>query len=651
MSTDLTLALNPRQQKSDRQSRAISKSLNPRNTFTFNTQSWLGFAPGLPEHIFGARAWVEGSVGLRPRSAEPQATGGTSLTVDIGFKEVEVGEGAIDSAGSGDPVCRLQSLLRTNTSGVISGEYVLTLLAVTGGDATATAGGNAGSGEMWRVQADGTWVQVVYIANVGYTDARELSAAIDGQSFSQSMGSSAAFPAGSSEHDPSVNTGSGADTSLGLPVMIYANNLNPVYVFPATGESGQPSIHRYTELHAGALEPFYARTCFAWEGRMFYGSTSEAGTRHPLRIRWSALYDASPDTALAGSGFIDIRELNGHLLRFENLDPYLVVYFSDGIVFLERTGFSAAPIRYRVVTDHRGLLGGHALAHVSPREHFGIFTDGFFMLNSSGEFRELGVIEEGGGYFRKWHDYFFTTADLSVAHRIQCHYDQSTRTVRMTIPLPVKTGTTSTNTVWTYDIERDWMIIESWTEQDAETTCFTDHNATIRAALDWDSSSAPLTWKDMTAAGGVTWESGAALFGRSNLYHATATGFVYLHDPTITTFNNVEQTWALVTARQPAPDVRTHTCWEGFDVETVDEGNANSISLQLHVQDMAGNEVSDTASVEMSNSGSATGFLKLLKFFSRLSGAYARFSLGGTGPVAIRQIIADIRMSESRLRE
>jgi len=387
---------------------------------------------------------------------------------------------------------------------------------------------------------------------------------------------------------------------------------------------------------------------------MFYGSTSEGGIRFHNRIRWSALYDASPDPSLAGSGFIDIRELNGHLLGFMALEPYLVVYFSDGIVFLERTGFFAAPIRYRVVSNFRGLIGGHASATISPREHFIICTDGFYILNSSGEFRELGVIEKDDSIYRKWHEHFFRVVDLSVAHRIQCHYDQSTRCVRMTMPLQ----TSGKNQVWSYDVRRDWMIIENWSSQDAEVTCFEDHNATIRVALQWSDQAgpdrAPLTWADMTVRGddpvGTTWDSGSALFGRSNLYPATATGLVHQHDPTINTFNGTIQTWALVTGRQPAGDTRTHTCFEGFDVELLDLGNSNQLSLQIEVQDMLGGQVSDTTGLSMTN-GSSTHFIKLVKFFTRLSGGYARFRLSGTNQIAIRQIIADVRLSPSRFRE
>ena len=638
-----------------RLAREISRASNPRESFKLTTQDWLGFAPDLPEHIFGARAWTVGTVGLRAKYVDPtNTTGGVSLGIDVGYKQVDSANLPLEvftSPFSTGPVVRMQSILRTNTTGVILGEYILTIVVFTGGDGSGTGSGLAGSAAMFRLDAGADWVKVTYQPHVDYPVATEMSGEIDGQAFSPSMASSAAFAAGAPSHDPSVSVGSGGDTTLGLPVVIYTNNIDPVYVFPATGQNGADGEHEYTELHAGGLEPFYARTCISWEGRMFYGSTSESvsgsQTRFPQRSRWSALYDASPDPSLPGSGFIDIRELSGQLLRYENLDPYLVAYYSDGIVFFERTGFAAAPIRYRVVSDHRGLLGGHAIAHISPREHFCIFTDGFYILNASGEFREIGVAEQEGKPFRKWHDYFFNVVDLTVAHRIQCHYDQFSKCVRITVPLK----DSGKNTVWSYDILRDWMMVEGWSEQDAEVTCFVDHNATIRAGIHWDEQpTAPATWADATAAGGLTWDSGSALFGRENLYHATATGLVHQHDPDISTFNSKIQDWELVTARQPTPEIRNHTCWEGFYVELSDVGNDSEMTMKLSVQDMNGNEVAESDMSLMSRGNGNTGFLKLLQQTSRLSGAYGSFTLSGSNEVALRQIIADVRMSESRIR-
>jgi len=637
-----------RQDRHNAVARARSRSAHPRSPLGINTDDWLGFAPDLPSHTFGARAWQVGTVGLRAAYPEaPKSTGGAALTTGIGFEAVDEDRLPLDTTD--DPVINLQSLLRTDENGKIgadalNGEYVLTLLAATGGDGTTP-----GTGEMHRIKADGTWAQVPYVNNVVYASGdHEMQASRDGQPWDPSMPSSAAFAAGAPSHDPAAATGSGTSTTLGLPVMVYCNNVDPVYVFPATEyDSNHASKDSYTELYAGNLEPFIAKCCFAWEGRMFYGSTSEAGTRHPLRIRWGALFDASPDEANPGAGFIDVRELNGTLIRFENLDPFLIVYFSDGIVFLERTGQVSAPIRYRVVTDHRGLLGGGSVSHISPREHFVIATDGFYILNASGEFREIGTIRVEGVFYRKWHDYFFSVVDLNNPQRIQCHYDQLSRSVRISLPV-LSTGR---NTVWSYDIQRDWMVPEGWSEQESEVLCFTDHNDTLRAALAWDDQpDAPITWDDLTSAGGATWESGTAVFGRSALFHGTAIGLVHIHDHTINTFGGNTQQWSLVTGRQPVGDVRTHTVWEGVQVELADLGNTSNITIALNVQDMLGGEAGESTSAPMAISASLTGHPLLRRLTARLSGPYGQIKLLGSGPVALRQVFADVRPSESRIR-
>lgn len=646
------------QRRRSRLARGQSRAANPRTTIKLNSADWLGFAPDLPDHIAGGRSWVEGTVGIRSQYIDPpRNTGGTGLTTDTGFRKVST---TLDSGGE---VIRLQSMLLTDENGKIGADsaetdYQLTLIAATSGDGAGVGGGVAGSGKIYRINPAGAWTEITYKAHGtgggAYPSAKQLSGGIDGVAWAEGMSDSAVFAAGAPSHSPyASNAASDAGTtSLNLPVMIYTNMVNPVYVYPAApysdGGSANGDRQKYTELHAGTLEPFYARCCFAWEGRMFYGDTRESSdsTQHPQRIRWSALYDASPDPSLPGSGYIDVRELHGRVLGYENLDPYLVVYYSDGIVFLERTNLSAAPIGYRVVTDHRGCLGTHSVAHISPREHFMIASDGFYILNASGEFREIGIIESGGVYFRKWHNYFFSNVDLSLAHRIQCHYDQVSKTVRITWP----NKNTGKMVVWSYDIERDWMMPEGWSEQAAEVTCFADHNDTIRSAIAWDSADAPATWQDTTALGGTTWSSGSTLFGISNLYHGTAQGFVNSHDPTTNEFNGNPQEWALVTARQPTSDVRNTTVWESLDVEIVDLGNNSNISISMEVQDMLGSMVSDSSSQSMTVSGTNTGYIYLRHLYTRLSGAYASFKLSGTGPIGIKQILVDIRESLSRIR-
>lgn len=630
--------------------RAAKAASHPRISVGFSVKDWMGFSPGLPEPIFGARAWVEGSRGLRIGA---HTDGGAGLTHDVGFKQVDNATLPLNDTGNpsaaGDPIVRMQTMFRVDEDGEIgadsneAAQYDLTLLAMTSGD-----GSTAGSAALHRlVPGTGTWDECDYIARTAYTGATAMSANRDGAAPDMSMPDTAVFPAGAPSHDPRDASG-GVGTTLGLPVTIICNNLNPVYVFPADehgGGGGNANRHKYTELHAGTLEPFHAKGCFAWEGRMFYGGTNEASVGHPQRIRWSALFDASPDNTIVGAGFVDIRELQGRFLRFENLDPFLVAYFTDGIVFLERTGLVSSPVRQRVVTDHRGALGPHAISHISPREHFVIATDGFYILNASGEFRELGITLEGEVRFRKWHDYFFANLAGEKSHRIQCWYDQLCNCVRISWP----NGSTGKQMLWSYDIRNDWMIVESWDEAQ-EVLCFADHSDALRTAMAWDSSAAPTTWEDTTSDGGVTWSSGAAGFKRSNLFHGTIDGLVHVHDNEETLFDGTAQSWALVTGRQPSGDVRTHTCWEAMQTEIVDLGNTANLNMMLEVQDMLGGKSMLTVTEAMSVDGTNTGNLYLRSMYSRLGGSYVRINLSGNGLVGIRQVFLDVRLSESRIR-
>lgn len=603
---------------------------------------FLGFAPDLPDDLGGMRALDEGTYGVKMGS-EINGFPGESLSTPSGFEKVDEGTQPLNS---GAAVLRLQSMFRTDEDGHIGSdaledEYNLTLIAVTEGD-----GSTGGSAEYYRLDSAGAWTQIPYVAHNGYSGATEAKGTADGNDNMKSMPTSTVFPAGAPSHNPtaSISGYGGSATTLGLPVTVITNNVDPVYVFPATEyDGGDTNRHSYTELHAGSLEPFKSIYCFSWQGRMFYINTEEAGSRFPLRIRWSALFDASPDPSKPGAGSFDIREFSGYGMRLENLDPFLVAYFSDGIVFMERTGLRQAPIGYRVVTDHRGLLGPHAVSHISPTQHFIIATDGFYILDSSGQFTELGIVNIEGISYRKWHNTFFRLLGTENAHRIQCHYDQVAGDVHIVFPDVTLGGLSH----WIYDPRSERMWPQNYGIVDSP-TCFTDHNDFLRAAIAWDSPDAPATWQDTTAFGGTTWASGSAKFGRSLLHHGSDTGNVYQHDRDLMLFDGQAQEWAVVTKRQPLGDVREHHCVNSVDVEFLNMGNIDPVTIAANAHDARGNTSSASKSVEQ-NAG-ILGQPTMSGITCRLAGGYGSVEISGRGEVSIRRWILNYRSSQSRLR-
>lgn len=594
---------------------------------------FLGFCPDLPDDFSGMQAFREGTRGLK--MVRPSIAGASIvLGTGAGFSQVD---GATQPLNSSAAISRLQSMLRTDETGQIGSdaseiEYDLTLIVTTVGD-----GSTGGTSHFFRTDSNGAWAKLDYVAHNGYTSGKEASANIDGNTNDKSMMNTAVFPAGSPSHNPtaSISGYGGVATTLGLPVMIFCNNVDPVYVFPASPyDSAVAERHDYTELHAGALEPFKAKSCFSWEGRMFYGNTEEGGNRYKLRIRWSSLFDASPDPANSGAGAFDIRDLQGSFLTFENLDPYLIAYFTDGIVFLERTGLRSAPHVRRVITDHRGLLGPHSVSHISPNEHFIITTDGFYIMNGAGNFNEIGTISDGvGNVYRKWHDTFFSTIDLDKAHRVQCHYNQITRQVHIVFPNRL----TGIMDQWTWDVRSDTMWPDNW-EVAGVTTCFADHNSLVQAALAWNSANAPTTWEDLTSTGGAFWSSGAARFGRSFLHHGTVVGEVYQHDQDIHTFDGHNQEWALVTkSQQLGGDPRLHHTIDRGDVEFFDLGTPTAANLTVLSTDARGEERMFSGQISHDGPGSATPTTKGIT--GKIGGGYTYLKLSGSDAVAIRRLM------------
>ena len=608
---------------------------------------WLGYTPDLPDELAGLTGWDRGTKGLRIGAA-PQG-GGEAITTDVGFARVDSSPTSLPlNAGAAvtalEFFARTDELGRSGTEAVGDATYDLTLVALTAGT------GGAASSKFYMFDPEAAaWVEIPYVANVGYPSAGAATATINGFSLDKSMPYTAVFPAGSVAHAPNVQAAGPAGTglNLGLPVMVICNHLDPVYVFPADISSGGAAVHRhkYTEIHAGALEPFYSKCCYSWFGRMYYLCTKEAGTRRKQRLRWSALYEASPDPAVIGSGFFDVRDLSGVGLAIESMDPYLVLYFSDGIVFVERTELFAAPHRFRILSGGgRGILGAHCVAKLSAQENFIIATDGFYILNSNGEFDEIGLIRTGGTVYKKWFSDFYNNLDTNSTHLIQVHKDTVADKVRITWP----NRFTGMQEVWTWDHVTDRMAVESW-DSVSDTTVFGRTNLVVRAAIAWNAPEAPPTWTDPTAFGGTTWDSGAAVFGKDVTVHGDKEGLVYFHDSSLSTFDGAKQDWSLVSKRQTFGDPRLHTLISRVSAELLSLASTNSISVL--VEAFSKNGVNQFTGGMLDNGASL--FDPIVKsVYMRLSGTQVGLTLIGSqyGPVIIRKLILDLMTTDSELR-
>lgn len=457
---------------------------------------WPGFTPDVP-HDLATIAHARNLRGLRPR---PHPSGfGEVLMPDSGWAQLDPTNLPLSARAA----VHLTQLSRTTSAGAISGDQDVTPIAATGGT------GSAGTHQLWRLRpTTGAWQEIAYSA----AGSGAMGADRDGSTDAPSMPHSCEFPPGA----PGRSVLGGA---IAEPVLIYCNNVDRVMVYP--DQTGGSDYEELTTL--ASLDPFIARSCANFAGRVNFLNTSENGTRRRNRLRYTPVFTADPDTSsLVGGGTHDFEEFSGEGQKVLPLGDVLACYFDDGVAFARRTDIPTFPYRYEIISTERGLLSCTGITSIEGRLHFGVFTDGWYFVDPSGRFREAGIQEFDGVRIRKWRETFFNRFDIENRQRLQVHYDSMENVIRIAIPTQDNTEMVE---YWVYDILGDRVSVE-----DAEVTCWGSYNQQIRAATTWGGT-APETWSSILG----SWGSYAGRLGLTAQVHGDAAGNVYIHDPDILT--------------------------------------------------------------------------------------------------------------------
>ena len=473
-----------------------------RNTIKHRSP-WAGWMPDIDPHLQPPSACSR-SRGLVARP-DPSSRGEV-LMPDDGFDAVDLTNLPLEDGGAdaGAIIC-LAELPRTNVLGAMTGLFDRTLIAIVAGDDVTP-----GDSTMWVVNpTDGLWDAVVYEAG-----GQELMGDRD------RLHDFAVMPSGATNRAAAWGGG-----PIDQPVIVFCNGHDEVAVYPsdAVGDAGQ---HRYGTLTNNPVN-FIAKTCEAFVGRIYYGNTTENGTNYRQRIRRTALFTADPTTLTVGSGAMDLREFSGDLLRLEKLGSIMAAYFEDGTAFIRSTDVATAPDAYHVLKEHRGLLSTHSMIPIGDQEHFGIFDDGWFKLDASGRFTELGITNVNGAELPKWRRTFYENLDMENRQRLFCSYDGEF--VRIIYP---RVGYDDASEVWVYDPRTDRVWIEDYLDGNY-ITVFGEASAIISAGLNWNSIAALYNarggdnWSTILG----SWASMSAKFGLKSLVHGNAGGYVMIHNP------------------------------------------------------------------------------------------------------------------------
>ena len=500
-----------------------------RNTINHRSP-WAGWMPDIDPHLQPPNACSR-SRGLVARP-DPSSRGEV-LMPDDGFDAVDLGNLPLDDSGAdAAEITCLAELPRTNATGTVTGRFDRTLIAIVAGNDAAV------EGTMYiTVPGTGLWEIVPYVAG-GVEPVGDRDRLYDFAIMSSGATNRAAAWSGG---------------PIDQPVMVFCNGFDEVTVYPsdAVGDAGQ---HSYATLTNNPVN-FIAKTCEAFVGRIYYGNTIENGTHYHQRIRRTALFTADPTNLTIGYGAMDLREFSGDLLRLEKLGSIMAAYFEDGTAFIRSTDVATAPDAYHVLKEHRGLLSTHSMVSIGDQEHFGIFDDGWFKLDASGRFTELGITNVNGAEIPKWRRTFYENLDMANRNRLFCSYDGEF--VRIIYP---RIGYDDASEVWIYDPRTDRVWIEDYLDGNY-ITVFGEASIAISAALNWNSIAALYDARGGDAWSTIlgSWASMAAKFGLKALVHGNAGGYVLIHNP------DFIQRLNTMTAALEYPTYEFHSVVSSFD--------------------------------------------------------------------------------------
>jgi len=583
---------------------------------------WMGWVPDLPPDIVGWRGYRDG----RGLISAPYGGKGLFLRCDDGYTQVDPDNLPLGHAGPPDT----------------RGDYAVTMLAQWRNasnlpERMAVVSGEAAVAEIFVARLDpatGAWTEILKNAGAHFTAQN---------SDREVLFDHCIYPFGASTRAPVL--------SALTPLIIFCGSddtgpVGEVLVYP--DNSGPPA--RYDELIYAATPPgaiFKAVSCETFDGRVHFLNTNENAVPRPNRHRWTAIGTADPNEALVGSGYLDFPEFQRQGRKILAMQDKLVLYFEQGVAFQIPTGFYADAYRPQVLSRTRGLLGTQAACAISPHLHFGIFNDGWWTLDSSGRWSELGrlVLEETRGKsheLTKWKESFYDDLDFEQKHRICCIYDKYHKLVR--IAYPSRSARSENYIILNYHWPTDtcWKDryikpVSAWGEFDIQTvTSYTWTSYGVAFA------GVPGQWRSAVG----TWDDYNPHFREQTIVHgcntqepgADGTGaYVFAHTPEATTYDGRPINYYYKTHMVNRNEDPTNTnAFHRFGLEYVNVGGS-SVSVYVGTDEWTYGQVQGIPTNEGALGTQQNGWANF-----RLQGAELGFTVQGYGPTLIRSFVPEI---------
>lgn len=578
---------------------------------------WEGYTPDLEPSVAGLNHSTGTTSGL--------VAEGEYLTQDLGWVRLDptnlpLGD---DGAGAAD-------LAATDPQRIHSLDKFLRFPA--GGDnnltaTTADSGGGAENSHIFKLDS-GTW-QIVTPTN-RVADGGGITAA----NFTYTEDQFPDVATFSGGFTSTVSGPGGAGPNVAQPVQIICTGGSSNVMFwpswnnvPTVVDSFDHLIERARVVGgwAATYTNFKAASAAVIQGRAAYLNVWLNGTQHPRRFMCSAVGDPTNIVSTAqGTQTIDAIELGGTGIALSRLGNVLAGYFSDGVVFYTRTFNPLAPFTPEYVSHNLGLLGNRAFTHIEEGVHFGIFEQGWYIIQETGEIIEMGLNKKGNNQLRKWQRTFYNNLDWSKAHHTNVSWESYNRRLRISF---YTTGS-DTPTVWIYDLDYDRVWPAFNYSAQAPLSQATFNSVTVAISYSAQLGTTYASWL------GIPYGALLSQEGRDAVVHGDRNGYVYIRDPSQggqiedTLGNSTYPSYTYESFMMPVDGPGP---WKESDRLEVEHTNVNGpdATLTIKVDDQSFSLVRDLRDNNFGSGGVAY-------ITATLGGTHHGFKVSGTGPVVLR---------------
>ncbi len=393
-----------------------------------------------------------------------------------------------------------------------------------------------------------------------------------------------------------------------------------------------PGAANYLDFSPAVLNPFKAKSvCSAFE-RVFFLNTSEAGTPFPNRLRGTTR-SATPSLSGLGAVLISFDEIQADGVAVRKIGSSMAVYFRRGVAFCRETGNILVPVVRDYVSLDRGLVGTFAVCELGSGVHFGIFNDGWFLLDDNGRFTEVGLREINGTTHAKWRTTFYRELNSAAVNRVSVAFDRPRRLVWILWP---DESSGHPNRLWVYHLDTDsvWPCDNIFSDypnilgQSVSTTETTSY-ATITTTYEGES----MTYADFDQKQ-----------GEELLVAGSRVGRVYIQNPRIYTVDGVEPEYQYKTPRTPLGNPSQLHTLERLDLVYVQQNGPTDVSISFETEH--GTVTNVLAQVEDSVGSLGVGFVH----DKSTAGTHA-LELSGTHPLAVTEMQLHVKTSGAKSRK